>query len=120
MNLVILLCFLLIVQYGFTFIQMKYYRKSMDKIVRAYKGKEGYYFSSGMERRKLRPGAIAMIVVDKDYIVQECYVVNGFSVLSKFKELRKYKGQHAGAILDTLGDPKQIKVKNLNGFLQFI
>ncbi|MED3893723.1 MULTISPECIES: transcriptional regulator GutM [Priestia] len=116
MNLVILLCFLLIVQYGFTFIQMKYYRKSMDKIVRAYKGKEGYYFSSGMERRKLRPGAIAMIVVDKDYIVQECYVVNGFSVLSKFKELRKYKGQHAGAILDTLGGPQTNKSEKFKRF----
>jgi DNA-binding transcriptional regulator of glucitol operon len=104
MKFIILLCFLLIVQYALTFIQMRYYRKSMDEIVRAYKGKEGYYFFSGMERRKFRPGAIAMLVVDNNYIIQECYVVNGFSVLSKFKELGKYKGQHTGAVLDTLGN----------------
>jgi DNA-binding transcriptional regulator of glucitol operon len=82
----------------------------MDNIVSAYKGKEGYYFFSGMERRKFRPGAIAMLVVDNDYIIQECYVVNGFSVLSKFKELGKYKGQHSGAVLDFL-DVSQVKSK---------
>lgn len=104
MKFVMILCFLLIVQYALTFIQMRYYRKSMDNIVRAYKGKEGYYFFSGMERRKFRPGAIAMLVVDDNYIIQECYVVNGFSVLSKFKELNTYKGQHTGAVLDILGN----------------
>ena len=102
MKFVMILCFLLIVQYALTFIQMRYYRKSMDNIVRAYKGKEGYYFFSGMERIKFRPGAIAMLVVDDNYIIQECYAVNGFSVLSKFKELSTYKGQHTGAVLDTL------------------
>ncbi|MFS0907038.1 transcriptional regulator GutM [Priestia aryabhattai] len=106
MKFVMILCFLLIVQYALTFIQMRYYRKSMDNIVRAYKGKEGYYFFSGMERRKFRPGAIAMLVVDNNYIIQECYVVNGFSVLSKFKELSTYKGQHTGAVLDILENSK--------------
>ncbi|MBT2649867.1 transcriptional regulator [Bacillus sp. ISL-34] len=110
MNFVMVLCFLLIVQYALTFIQMRYYRKNMDNIVSAYKGKEGYYFFSGMERRKFRPGAIAMLVVDNDYIIQECYVVNGFSILSKFKELGKYKGQHSGAVLDIL-DVSQVKSK---------
>ena len=88
---------------------MRYYRKSMDEVVRAYKGKKGYYFFSGMERRKFRPGAIGMLVVDSNYIIQECYVVNGFSVLSKFKEVGKYKGQHAGVILDVV---KNNKVSN--------
>ena len=109
MKFIILLCLLLIVQYALTFIQMRYYRKSMDEVVRAYKEKKGYYFFSGMERRKFRPGAIAMLVVDSNYIIQECYVVNGFSVLSKFKEVGKYKGKHAGVILDVV---KNNKVSN--------
>jgi DNA-binding transcriptional regulator of glucitol operon len=102
MKIAIILCCLLVVQYAFTFIQVRYYRKSMDKIVKRYKGKEGYYLFSGMERRQFRPGAIAMIVVDNNYEIQECYAVNGFSVLSKFKEIDKYKGQHVGALLDSL------------------
>ena len=70
MKFVMILCFLLIVQYALTFIQMRYYRKSMDNIVRAYKGKEGYYFFSGMERRKFRPWAISFLVLDDNYIIQ--------------------------------------------------
>jgi DNA-binding transcriptional regulator of glucitol operon len=102
MKIAIILCCLLVVQYALTFIQMRYYRKSMDKIVSRYRGKEDYYLFSGMERRQFRPGAIAMLVVDNQYMIQECYVVNGFSVLSKFKEIEKYKGQHVGSILDSV------------------
>jgi DNA-binding transcriptional regulator of glucitol operon len=78
----------------------------MNGIVSTYRGKEGYYLFSGTERRKFRPGAIAMIVVDSNYIIQECHVVNGFSVLSKFKEMSKYKGQHIGTVLDELQEFK--------------
>lgn len=106
MKFVMILCFLLVVQYVFTFIQVRYYRKSMNGIVSTYRGKEGYYLFSGTERRKFRPGAIAMIVVDSNYIIQECHVVNGFSVLSKFKEMSKYKGQHIGTVLDELQEFK--------------
>jgi len=57
-----------------------------------------------------------MLVVDSNYIIQECYVVNGFSVLSKFKEVGKYKGQHTGNVLDTLGSSQvnnKVKPKRL-------
>jgi DNA-binding transcriptional regulator of glucitol operon len=104
MKIAIILCCLLVVQYALTFIQIRYYNKSMDRIVSRYRQKQGYYLFSGMERRNFRPGAIAMMVVDKEYMIQECYVVNGFSVLSKFKELEKYKGQHVGALLDSVQD----------------
>ncbi|WP_121663548.1 transcriptional regulator GutM [Metabacillus litoralis] len=111
MKIAIILCCLLVIQYVLTFIQVRYYRKSMDKIISRYKQKEGYYLFSGMERRQFRPGAIAMIVVNNEYMIQECYIVNGFSVLSKFKELEMYKGQHVGAVLDSVqvdsGDKKR-------------
>jgi DNA-binding transcriptional regulator of glucitol operon len=84
----------------------------MDRVVSAYKSKEGYYLFSGMEKRKFLPGAVAMLVVDNNYVIQECYVVNGFSVLSKFKEMSKYKGQHAGAVLSVLGEIKINKKGN--------
>ncbi|MCY8547438.1 transcriptional regulator GutM [Bacillus vallismortis] len=106
MKFVFILCFLLVVQYVFTFIQVRYYRKSMSTIVSAYREKKGYYLFSGTERRKFRPGAIVMIVVDRNYIIQECYVINGFSILSKFKEISKYKGQHIGTVLDALQEYK--------------
>lgn len=100
MEIVIILCGLLIVQHVLTFIQVRYYRKNMDKIVKKYTRKKGYYLFSGMERKQFRPGAIVMLVVDSNYIVQECYAVNGFSILSKFKEIGEYKGQHVGAVIN--------------------
>ncbi|MFB0635495.1 transcriptional regulator GutM [Bacillus rugosus] len=102
MKFVFILCCLLVVQYVFTFIQVRYYRKSMSEIVSTYRERKGYYLFSGTERRMFRPGAIAMIVVDRNYIIQECHVVNGFSVLSKFKEISKYKEQHIGTVLADL------------------
>ncbi|MGM0878791.1 MAG: transcriptional regulator GutM [Bacillota bacterium] len=104
MKIAILLCCLLVIQYVLTFIQVRYYNKSMDKIVSRYRQKEGYHLFSGMERRQFRPGAIVMLVVNNHYIIQECYVVNGFSVLSKFKEVKTYKGQHVGSVLDSVQD----------------
>ena len=100
MEIALILCVLLVVQHALTFIQVRYYRKSMDKILQRYKKREGYYLFSGMERRQFRPGAIVMLVVDSNYIVQECYAVNGFSILSKFKEIGNYKGQHVGAVIN--------------------
>ncbi|MBT2724999.1 transcriptional regulator GutM [Bacillus sp. ISL-46] len=99
MKITIILCSLLIVQYVLTFIQVRYYRKNMEKIVSRYKETEGYYLFSSMEKRKFRPGAIAMLIVNNSYMIQECFVVNGFSVLSKFKEVSKNKGKHVGTLL---------------------
>lgn len=106
MKIALILCVLLIVQYALTFLQVQYYRKSMDKIVSRYRQKEGFYLFSGMERRQFRPGAIAMLIVDHNYIIQECYVANGFSVLSRFKEVEKYKGQHAGVVIDDVQEQR--------------
>ncbi|MGE8203753.1 transcriptional regulator GutM [Heyndrickxia sp. NPDC080065] len=100
MKLAIIACAILVVQYVFSIIQIRYYRKSIDKIVSGYRGNDGYFMFSGMERSKFRKGAIAILVVDKDYIVHECHMLKGVSILSKFKEIEKYKRQHVGVILN--------------------
>jgi DNA-binding transcriptional regulator of glucitol operon len=100
----IIACAILVIQYGFSLIQIRYYRKSIDKIVAGYKGDDGYYMFSGMERRTFRPGAIVILIVDKNYMVHECYMLKGISVLSKFKELEKYKGHHVGNILNDINE----------------
>ncbi len=57
-KLAIVLCIILIVQYGLSFIQIKYYRKSMDSLIDDYRGKQGYHLFSGMERRKVGLGPL--------------------------------------------------------------
>jgi DNA-binding transcriptional regulator of glucitol operon len=83
-----------------TLLQIRHYRKNLNQIVGRYKGKEGYYLYSGINRRRFRPGAIAMIVVNRDYVIEDCYVLSGISVFSKFKKYDKYNGQHVGFILE--------------------
>ena len=102
MKLAIILCTVLIVQYLLSLVQIKHYKKNIDKIVSDYKGENGYFMFSGMERGKFRPGAIAILVVDQDYIVHECHMLKGSSILTKFKPIEKYKGRHVGEILSDI------------------
>jgi len=111
MKIAMIACAILVVQYAFSLIQIRYYRRSMDRIVGGYKGDDGFYMFSGMERNKFRPGAIAVLVVDKDYIVHECHMLKGITILSKFKEMEKYKGQHVGSILNDVNESYAVKEK---------
>ena len=47
---------------------------------------------------------MVLLIVDNNYIYQECYFTKGVSVLSKMKEISEYKGQHIGDILNNLQD----------------
>lgn len=111
MQLAIILCAVLIVQYLLSFVQIKHYKKNIDKIVSGYKGEEGYFMFSGMERGKFKPGAIAILVVDQDYIIHECHMLQGMSVLTKFKALEKFKGKHVGEILNDVNESLPAKGK---------
>ncbi|WP_436373932.1 transcriptional regulator GutM [Cytobacillus sp. BC1816] len=108
MKLVVILCAILIIQHALSLVQIKYYKKSLDKIISNYKGEDGYFVFSGMERSKFSPGAIVIMVVDQDYMIHECYMLKGMTVFTKFKPLDSYKGSHVGEVLKT------IKEKSIN------
>ena len=112
MQLAFILCTILIVQYLLSFFQIKQYKKNIDKIVSVYKGDDGYFMFSGMERGKFKPGAIAILVVDSNYIIHECHMLKGMSVLTKFKPLDNYKGKHVGEIASDVNDMIPEKGKN--------
>ena len=100
MRLAIILSMLLLIQYMVTIIQVRHYKKYVGKIVNQYKGMEGYFLYSGMNRRKFSPGAVAMIVVNNEYVIEDCYILKGVSVFSKFKRHEEYIGHHVAKILD--------------------
>lgn len=110
MQLILIACGTLVMNYILTFFQVRSYKKSMETMIKKYKGKQGYYLFSGQSRRKLGAGSIAMLVVDENYMVMECQVMKGITVLSTFKEIEKYKGLHVGSMLDSLHESaKQVK-----------
>lgn len=102
MELVLIACVILVLNYVLTLIQVKYYRQSMNKLISKYEGKADYFLCSGQSRRKLGPGSIAMLIVDKNYIIQECQIMKGMTVLSKFKEIEQYKGMHIGELMEDI------------------
>lgn len=108
MKLVVILCAILIIQHALSLVQIKYYKKSLDKIISNYKGADGYFVFSGMERSKFGPGAIVIMVVDRDYMIHECCMLKGMTIFTKFKPLDSYKGSHVGEILKT------VKEKSIN------
>ncbi|MFK9091815.1 transcriptional regulator GutM [Bacillus salipaludis] len=112
MQLAIILCAILVVQYALSLIQIRSYKKNIDKIVRDYKGEDGYFMFSGMQRGKFRPGAIAVLIVDQDYIVHECHMLKGMSVFTKFKPIVSYNGQHVGEIVSDVSDSTVKNKKN--------
>ncbi|MDP4083768.1 MAG: transcriptional regulator GutM [Bacillota bacterium] len=104
MKLTITLCAILLMQYIFSFIQIQLYKKNMEKIVSGYRGDDGFYIFSGMEKRKLSSGAIVIIIVDNLYTIHECHIMKGVSVFSRFKELKKYKGKHVGEMVNDVNE----------------
>ncbi|MFC3039711.1 transcriptional regulator GutM [Virgibacillus xinjiangensis] len=104
MNLIIIACLILVMNYALTFIQVRHYRKSMEKLISRYRGNSDYYLFSGQSRRMLKSGSIAMLIVDKDYNIIECQVMKGVSVLTSFKAVERYKGLHVGTLLSDLHD----------------
>ncbi|MFP7170300.1 transcriptional regulator GutM [Terribacillus halophilus] len=105
MKLVLVACCLLIVQSALTAIQVHYYQKSMKKLVGKYKGEKGFHLFSGQSRRRIGPGSIVLLVVDESYVIQECQVMRGISILSTFKEMKQYEGKQLGELLDELYSP---------------
>ncbi|MEC0304236.1 transcriptional regulator GutM [Terribacillus saccharophilus] len=119
MKLVLIACCLLLVQSALTAIQVYYYQKSMKKLVGKYKGKEGFHLFSGQSRRRIGPGSIVLLVVDESYMIRECQVMRGVTILSTFKEMKHYEGKHLGELLDELHNPaKKKKLPALQTALQ--
>ncbi|MFP7494505.1 transcriptional regulator GutM [Terribacillus saccharophilus] len=105
MKLVLIACCLLLVQSALTAIQVHYYQRSMKRLVGKYKGEEGFHLFSGQARRRIGPGSIVLLVVDESYMIRECQVMRGMSILSTFKEMKQYEGKHLGELLDELHSP---------------
>ena len=57
-KLAIVLCIILIVQYGLSFIQIKYYRKSMDSLIDDYRGNKAITYFQEWNGAKLALGPL--------------------------------------------------------------
>lgn len=99
MNIVVIACVILALQSILSFMQIRYYHRCMYKITQQYSNSKNYYLYSSMERKRFGSSAIVVIVVDQNYVIKECQILQGKSIFARFKALPQFYGQSLSQIL---------------------
>ncbi|MEB7847972.1 transcriptional regulator GutM [Staphylococcus equorum] len=73
----------------------RYYQRKIKTLTPRYS--EGY-LGVGIIKKALRPGKIAILVTKKDGTIQECNILTGAIVLSRFHNYKEYEGECIDAI----------------------
>ncbi|GLC87146.1 transcriptional regulator GutM [Lysinibacillus piscis] len=85
-----------LLQIYLTMRQMKYYRKTVHQM----SNRESGYLGVGIEKKKLGSGTVLILVTNTEGIVEECKVMNGVTVFAKFKNCKRFIGQHISMLQD--------------------
>lgn len=76
-------------------IHVKYYQKKLKKTAEKYS--DGY-LGVGMTKKMFRVGKVAIVVTNRDGIIQECNILSGLTVLSRFAKYKEYVGENIKSI----------------------
>ncbi|MCM3400314.1 transcriptional regulator GutM [Oceanobacillus profundus] len=90
-----LLVVVLVIQAFTGILHVKYYQKKVKKITQQYS--EGY-LGVGMTKKMFRVGKVAIVVTDKKGTIQECNILSGLTVLSRFAKYKEYVGENIKVI----------------------
>lgn len=85
----------LILQAVFSLFQIHQIYQTIERQKQLYRGK-GYTLAIGSSRSSLRSlskGVIMIMVVNQDRIIQDFHLLEGFSVLSRMKQISDYAGK---------------------------
>ena len=85
----------LILQAVFFLFQIHQIYQTIERQKQLYRGK-GYTLAIGSSRSSLRSlskGVIMIMVVNQDRIIQDFHLLEGFSVLSRMKQISDYAGK---------------------------
>ena len=85
----------LILQAVFSLFQIRQIYQTMEQQKQLYRGKD-YTLAIGTSRSSLRSlskGVIMILVVNQDQIIQDFHLLEGFSVLSRMRQMPDYIGR---------------------------
>ena len=85
----------LILQAVFSLFQIRQIYQTMEQQKQLYRGKD-YTLAIGSSRyslRSLSKGVIMILVVNQDQIIQDFHLLEGFSVLSRMRQMPDYIGR---------------------------
>lgn len=81
-----------LLQFALTFLQIRHYRTAMRGLVNQYRNADGFYLFSGVARKALGSGAIALVVVNENVVIENCQILSGITVFAKFTGASEYVG----------------------------
>jgi glucitol operon activator protein len=90
-EIVIIVVFMMLLQFATGIWHIKYYQSVVRKMGRKYE--EGY-LGVGMNQRKLKSGQVCIIVADRNGDISECRILSGLTVFSLFRKDTKYIGEN--------------------------
>src|SRR5699024_3296373 len=82
----------------------QYYQKKVKNLTNKYA--EGY-LGVGIVKKSLRPGKIVILVTKKDGTIQECNILSGAIVLSRFHKYKEYEGESIETIIGKIRSIKK-------------
>ncbi|MEK5036543.1 transcriptional regulator GutM [Sporosarcina sp. FSL K6-3457] len=77
-------------------LQMKHYKATVQDMSRRDSG----YLGVGVEKKKLGSGTVIILVTNTEGIVEDCRVMSGVTVFIKFKECKRFIGEHISMLQD--------------------
>ena len=89
-GIIIALIIAVLLQSVANYIHGKYYQNKIKSLTKKYG--EGY-LGVGITKKSLRPGKVAILVTKKDGTIQECNILSGAIVFSRFHKYKNYEGE---------------------------
>lgn len=95
LHFVIILIIIVLIQAFTSMFHIKYYQKKVRTTASKYS--QGY-LGVGMTKRFFRIGKMAILVTDKEGIIQECNILSGLVIFARFHNYKNYVGEHIDLI----------------------
>ncbi len=89
-----------LIQFLLTKLQMKNYQTTIRRMSKRPSG----YLGVGIQKQKIGIGVIAIVVTNENGTIEECEVMQGVTVFTRFKPFTAYEGMHINKLKQQLKD----------------
>ncbi|WP_394237712.1 transcriptional regulator GutM [Niallia oryzisoli] len=113
-QLLIVVGIIMILQFFTGIFHIKYYQRVLRKMSKRSEG----FLGVGMNQRKFKLGQVCIIVTDPKGVIEECRLLSGMTIFSRFRKEKRFEGQSIFQ-MDWIGMEKWREVaENAIGMIQ--
>jgi len=88
-QLLIVVGIIMILQFFTGIFHIKYYQRVLRKMSKRSEG----FLGVGMNQRKFKLGQVCIIVTDPKGVIEECRLLSGMTIFSRFRKEKRFEGQ---------------------------